>query len=163
MNNEVNLINFVDLTLDEKMLVLSWRNNPDIKKWMYTTEDISIENHLSFIRSLSSKKDKLYFLIKKDNEYLGVIDFIDIELEKSAEMGIYINPELKGFGTIFMQVIVDYAFNVLKIETLFSEVFETNTRAFILYKKFGFSQNRVKTINGRTVKCMELKNENWNI
>jgi len=80
MDVSINLINFTDLTLDEKKMVLSWRNHPDIKQWMYNTNGITIENHLSFIETLKNSKDKQYFIVKKDNEYIGVIDFTNINM-----------------------------------------------------------------------------------
>jgi len=36
-------INFTALNEDEAKLVLSWRNNPDIKKWMLANEN-TIDN-----------------------------------------------------------------------------------------------------------------------
>ena len=67
---EIKLINFIDLIYDEKKMVLEWRNNQNIKKWMYTQDDINLESHLNFIDSLKNSKDKLYFLVKKDNIYI---------------------------------------------------------------------------------------------
>ena len=48
---EIKLINFTDLSNDEKKIILEWRNNPNIKKWMYTQSDITLESHLNFIDS----------------------------------------------------------------------------------------------------------------
>ena len=42
------------------MMILEWRNKID-KKWMHTQNDISLEEHLDFIDSLKTIKDKLYF------------------------------------------------------------------------------------------------------
>ena len=44
-----------------KMMILEWRNKIDIQKWMHTQNDISLEEHLDFIDSLKTIKDKLYF------------------------------------------------------------------------------------------------------
>ena len=147
MLNNVSLVNFTDLNKQEKVMVLTWRNNENVKKWMYTTEDILIDEHLSFIDKLKKQKNKLYFLVKKENENLGVIDFININNNISAEMGIYINPDLKNLGKLFMQIIIDYAFLTLKVRTIFSEVFEDNIKALGLYKKFGFKDFEKKIIN----------------
>ena len=73
--NNIKLINFIDLSQDEKKMILEWRNRLDIQKWMYTQNDISLEDHLDFIDSLKTIKDKLYFLVKKDDIYIGVINF----------------------------------------------------------------------------------------
>ena len=157
--NNITLINFVDLTIEEKKMVLSWRNHPDIKRWMYTDSDISLENHLNFIDSLKDRKDKLYFLVKKDDEYIGVINFTDIKVE-SLEMGIYSRPSAKGLGSILLKTIIEYAFDTLKIKRIFAEVFSENSRAYNLYKKYGFNEIGKNNINNKEVIRLELKNEN---
>ena len=61
----IQLLNFIDLELKEKEMILEWRNHPDIRKWMYNQDEIKFEEHLNFIDSLKLRKDKLYFLVKK--------------------------------------------------------------------------------------------------
>ena len=157
--NNITLINFVDLTIEEKKMVLSWRNHPDIKRWMYTDSDISLENHLNFIDSLKDRKDKLYFLVKKDDEYIGVINFTDIKAE-SLEMGIYSRPSAKGLGSILLETIIEYAFDTLKVKRIFAELFSENSKAYNLYKKYGFNEIGKNNINNKEVIRLELKNEN---
>jgi len=157
---EVNLVNFIDLSLDEKKMVLKWRNHPSIQKWMFTQEPISLEDHLNYIDSLESREDRTYFLVKKGYKNIGVIDFTNINLkEKIAELGIYTNPDLKGVGILLMTSIIDYAFNTLKVNTLISEVFEDNEPALRLYKKCGFREISIKNNNNKNVVYMELENE----
>ena len=157
--NNIELINFTELNLSEVKMVLKWRNNPDVRKWMYNQDEILLENHLAFIKSLKSKKDKLYFLVKKNNEYIGVIDFNNIK-DQSLIMGIYTNPSIKGFGKILLANIINYSFDVLKVKKIFSEVFSENTKAYELYKKYNFIKTDIKIVNNKEVICMELKNEN---
>ena len=153
----IELINFIELNYDEKLMVLEWRNHPSIKKWMFTKEPISLENHLNYIDSLSSRDDRVYFLVKNNEEAVGVIDLTDIDmLNKKAEIGLYVKPNLKGMGKLLMQRIITYAFNTLELSSLISEVFEENNSAIKLYKKFNF-----KEIDKRdNIIVMELKNEN---
>ena len=157
---EVKLINFIDLSLDEKKMVLEWRNHPNIQKWMFTQEAIILEDHLNYIDSLSSREDRAYFLVKRDSENIGVIDFTNIDQNtKRAELGIYANPTIKGVGSFLMTSIIDYAFNTLCINTLISEVFEENRQALKLYKRYGFKETSTKETNNKNVLHMELKNE----
>lgn len=153
------LLNFINLSIDEKKMILKWRNNPNIKKYMYTKDDISLENHLKFIDSLKNSKDELYFIVKKDDEYIGVIDFVNIKLNESLIMGIYTNPNLKGNGKILLETIINFSFNIIKVKKIFAEVFFENEKAFSLYKTYGFKEYADKIINNKKVICMELKNE----
>ncbi|SFV60239.1 N-Acetyltransferase PseH involved in the biosynthesis of pseudaminic acid [hydrothermal vent metagenome] len=154
------LINFTKLTFDEKKMILEWRNNQSIKKWMYNRDEISLENHLSYIESLNSREDRVYFLVKDKKNYIGVVDLTDIQKGIKAELGIYINPMLKGYGTLLMSKIIDYSFNKLYLKVLQANVYEDNIKAINLYKKFNFRiVNSTKDING-VLQNMELINEN---
>jgi len=160
MNENINLVNFINLTLDEKKMIISWRNHPSIKQWMYHDNDIMLENHLAFIESLKKSTDKLYFVVKQDSEYIGVIDFTELN-NPEIYFGLYANPTVKiaGVGRILEKICIDYAFNILKINTLKLEVFTDNIQVRNLHKKFNFKETGTKTINNKKVICMELKNE----
>ena len=155
---DIKLINFIDLSQEEKMMILEWRNRLDIQKWMYTQNDISLEEHLDFIDSLRVITDKLYFLVKKDNINIGVIYFTQIKSNESLVMGIYANPNLKGYGKILLETIIYFSFEILKVEKIFSEVYFENERAFSLYKIYGFKEYSYKIVNDKKVICMELNN-----
>jgi UDP-4-amino-4,6-dideoxy-N-acetyl-beta-L-altrosamine N-acetyltransferase len=157
-NKEIKLINFTKLNIEDKKIVLAWRNNPEVKRWMYNNKDISLENHLKFIDSLKNSDDKRYFIIKQNHKYIGVIDFTNIT-KISAEFGLYSNVKLKGVGKLLLSTLCDYGFEKLGVQKLIAKVFETNQRAINLYTKFNFKVVDEKTINDKKVICMELKNE----
>lgn len=160
MLNNIELIDFINMTLEEKKMVLSWRNHPSIKKWMYNSNDISLENHLAFIKTLKNSVDKLYFLVKQENIYIGVIDFTNIDNgSKSSEFGLYANIYLKGKGKVLLNTICEYAFNSLNIKKLIAEAFIENKKAISLYKRFDFKEITKKIVNNREVIYMELENE----
>ena len=109
---DIKLINFIDLSQEEKMMILEWRNKIDIQKWMHTQNDISLEEHLDFIDSLKTIKDKLYFLVKKEDENIGVVYFTNLT-KKEVYFGLYANPTIKilGVGRILEKLSIDFAFN----------------------------------------------------
>ena len=155
----IKLLNFIDLKLEEKEMILKWRNHPDIRRWMYNQDEIKFEEHLSFIDSLKSRKDKLYFLVKKEDDFIGVIDFTQLVNKESVHMGIYSNPNINGNGKILLNKIIDYSFNNLKVKRVFSEVFAENDKAYNLYKKFNFKAISEKIVNNKKVICMELNKD----
>ncbi len=155
----VLLENFTNLTLDEKKMVLNWRNTTKIKKWMFSQDDITLDEHLNYIKLLETKTDRLYFLVKKASQNIGVIDFTNI-LSDSCEFGVYANPKLKGMGKYLMSEIITYAFNTLNVKVLKAEVFEQNSKAVALYSKYNFKKVNEKIENNHKLICMELVNEN---
>lgn len=134
----IQLLNFTTLSLTQKELVLSWRNHPNIRKWMINNNEISLEDHLHFIDLLSSITHKCYFLVQQESAYLGVIDLTDIT-NNSAELGIYANPDMRGVGHILMNALIDHA-STLGLSKLIAKVLVNNVRASRLYHKFGFTQ-----------------------
>jgi len=69
----VELINFINLEYDEKVMILNWRNHPKVKSVMHNNLDISLDDHLNFIKSLKKRVDKKYFLVKKNSLNIGVL------------------------------------------------------------------------------------------
>ena len=94
----LELINFTDLTDEQILMILRWRNDEQVAKYM-KNKSLSEQEHRKFIANLKNDETKRYFLVKEDNDYIGVIDFVDIEAD-SCEFGIYANPGLKGKGKI---------------------------------------------------------------
>ncbi|EAI3823280.1 UDP-4-amino-4,6-dideoxy-N-acetyl-beta-L-altrosamine N-acetyltransferase [Campylobacter coli] len=132
----IYLKDFTDLDKKEILLVWQWRNDEKISQFM-KTKYIDFQEHLNFIITLKKDQTKKYFLVFKDDEAIGVIDFINIT-QDSCEFGLYAKPNLKGVGQILMQEIKKYAFEVLKIKELKACVFKQNKRALDLYLKSGF-------------------------
>ena len=129
----LELINFTDLTDEQILMILRWRNDERVAKFM-KNKSVSEQEHRNFISNLKNDETKRYFLVKDSKDYIGVIDFVDIAAD-SCEFGIYANPELKG--KILMQTIVEYAAKTLKVGELKSCVYNENEKAIALYRKFG--------------------------
>lgn len=152
---DIKLINFTNLSVNEKIMILEWRNCPNIRQWMYNQNSISIEEHERFIENLKIINNKLYMLVKLNGKYIGVIDFTNITNE-SSHIGIYSNPNLKGNGTLLLNEIIKYGFTILNTQTLIAEVFKSNTKAYNLYKKHNFKEIGLKIICEKDVICMQL-------
>ncbi len=166
MEGGVELIDFVDMGFEEIEMVLEMRNNNEIKRWMYNKDDIELDSHLQFINTLLFDTIKQYFLVRKDEQYLGVVDFTNIDNKtKECDFGLYANPFIKtaGIGRILEEICIKYVFDVLKLKKLKLEVFSENEKALKLYKKYNFKEVDSKMINNKRVVCMELKNENRKI
>jgi len=148
-----------ELTQTEQLMVLEWRNHPNVREWMYNSEIISIESHFNFIESLKNDLYNKYFLVQKENQNIGVIYYNKIDmLDKSLYLGLYAHPleRQKGDGQHLLQTAIGYAFDTLKIERIKLEVLSHNTAAVHLYKKFNFKVIEEK----HDILHMELQHEN---
>jgi UDP-4-amino-4,6-dideoxy-N-acetyl-beta-L-altrosamine N-acetyltransferase len=155
---EVELHNYVNLTLDEKALVLDMRNHPEVKKWMHNQDEILQKTHFEFIQNLKNNATRKYFLVKQRHKTIGSINFSKIESRKtSVEFGIYTNPfeSLQGAGRILETIATYYAFKRLGVSKLKLEVYSNNERAINFYNKCGFVLAKTKKVNGKGLLYME--------
>ena len=157
--HSITLHDFTDISDKKKLMVLNWRNNLNIRHWMYHFDTISTDEHLSFIESLKTDQTKQYYLVLQDNNPIGVIYFTNMQ-DRCAEFGLYANPHLRGNGKTLMKTICQYAFTNLKLNKLYAEVFKDNRKAIDLYHYFGLQTIDSKQLNNKNIICMELKNEN---
>ena len=138
-STNITLKDFTRLTLDEQQEVLSWRNHELVRKQMFTSELISLADHLNFIKSLSETKQ--YYKVEWKDKPIGVIDFYAINAE-SAFYGMYLNPELIGngaWGVLLEYIAIDFAFKNLSIDTLKCESLATNHDVLKIHAFFGLS------------------------
>ena len=140
-------------------MVLNWRNSDEIKKWMYSQDVISTKTHLDFIDELQFSKERQYLLVKKESNYVGIVNFTSINFDKKQSyFGLYAIPfdKMKGVGQVLEEVCIKYVFDLLRLNKLKLEVFSDNLRAINLYEKYNFKEVGVKSINDKKVICMEL-------
>lgn len=156
--NELNIINFIHLSYEEKKMVLNWRNHSNIRRWMYSDDIISEEEHIKFIDKLATDDARFYWIVKKRNECLGTVSFNKIDFKnKYAYLGIYSNPysTFKNKGSMLIKCIKTLAFEIVELHTLKLEVLDSNQKAINFYKKEKFIEE------GKLKECI-LKNNEWN-
>ena len=160
MHTDTVLKNFIELSETEQLLVLEWRNNINVRKWMHNFDIIHVEEHLKFIDFLKKSNDRQYFLVINNGKEIGVIYLTNINQDiKSSEFGLYANPTLKGFGDRLMLMIKDYVFNKMKFNKLIAEVYFNNKKAIELYKRHNFMEVKRVLSNKKEVVYMELIHE----
>lgn len=140
---DFTVINFVNFTDKEKEMVRNWRNNEKVRKWMYSDQTITHEEHSRFMDRLESD-DKNFYWITKDNKgnYIGVIYLNRVDFRnKNAFIGIYSDPDnrMLGAGNILIDCIKKLAFDKAKLHTIKLEVIDNNEQAIRFYSKHGFN------------------------
>jgi UDP-4-amino-4,6-dideoxy-N-acetyl-beta-L-altrosamine N-acetyltransferase len=132
--------NFTDLNIDEKKIVLEWRNHESIRKWMYNTDTIALENHLQFIAKLKADKTRLYFLVKRNEIPIGVFSLIDI-IHNSGDWGYYIAPlHQRNYGVEFYYYSLLFIYSVIKLSKVIGYALVDNKSANRFSDLFGFSK-----------------------
>lgn len=148
--NDYKYKDFTSLTLEEKKMVLEWRNTENIRKWMYNKDEIDLESHLKFIDGLNNREDKYYWLVKNSqDESIGVVNVTDIDrVADRAELGLYMKPDSTLMGYFFVRECYYFYFNVLEFKNLYCSVDCNNRSAMLLDQFFGCSFSERKIIEG---------------
>lgn len=144
---DVILKNFINLTENEMIMILEWRNHVSVRKEMYQDHIISIEEHSKFIEKLKYDNKNYYWILKsKNGECMGTISLNRVDFRnKNAYFGIYSNPFMKGAGSLLIECLKKLAFDIANLHTLKLEVIDSNERAINFYKKSGFiEEGRLK-------------------
>lgn len=154
------IINFININSSEKMEILKWRNNENTRKWMLNKNIITFEEHDNYIESLKNKKDKLCFLVKERNEYIGVIEFNKIDfLNKCAFFGINknFNSEIKNIGKKLELLSTYLAKELMKLNKLELFVLKNNHKAIALYEEVKYKVIKKDFIDNEEILYMEKK------
>lgn len=124
--------------------IVSWRNKDIVRNHFIYREPFTREGHLNWIRTQIDTGHVVQFIIceKAGNRDVGSVYLRDIDREKKcAEYGVFIGEEDalgKGYGTQAAELILNYAFDSLKLKSVFLRVFADNIRARRSYEKARF-------------------------
>lgn len=121
-------------------LMHAWRNEPAVRTNMYTQHVISLEEHLVWWERTSKKTDQRYFMYEIDRIPAGIAAFTDIDLKnENSAWAFYASPTApRGTGSRMEFLMLDRAFDELKVKKLYCEVLAFNTQVVKLHQKFGF-------------------------
>lgn len=131
--------------IEEKDLeiIRGMRNDPST--WMNLT-DITLIDKWSqknwFDTIAKQKLNKRYFSVCTDkNHFVGLVRMDEFDwVNHSVRIGTDVLPRLrgKGYGTLIMEMLVQYSFRYYNMHRLWLLVLETNKRAQHIYRKVGF-------------------------
>lgn len=135
-------------------LVLSWRNHPDIRKYMYTQDYISFEEHLRWFKDVSVDLCYHLLILEIDSVPRGFVNF-RCDGAGAATWGFYLAPgSPRGLGRLLGEATTGYAFKVLGLERIWGEVLFDNLASQNFHLHQGFMLENmlsVKTADGQTV------------
>lgn len=109
------------------------RNNPECKRWFRQDHDITPEEQAQWFATTTMKS----FVIDDKKGVVSLSHFDD--KAKKCEFSIMVTPENrgKGYARKALRELLEYAFNELDMNMVYSHVFEDNP-AMSLYTGLGF-------------------------
>ena len=129
--------NFVNLTENEKLIILNWRNSDRVRLKMITQEPILQKQHFQWISSLKGRKDAFYFMVYLDDLPIGVVNIYHLDpRDKSAMWGYYMGDEGIIYAALVEKELLEFFFNKLNFEIIYSIVLKNNESVYKNHKKY---------------------------
>lgn len=143
-------INLRPIRLSDAKDFVKWLKDPEVNKFT-TRRRVSLKEEIKWLKDLPKKKNeqRVFAIETKKCEYIGSASFADLDLkmDKDVQFTILIGDKKywnKGLGTEATELMLDYAFRILKLHRVYLYVYSYNSRAIKIYKKLGFKKEGVR-------------------
>lgn len=167
MNEEKKII-VRSIREEDLSLILKWRTDPEITKYMITDPELNMDIQKEWFRKIKEDRCISYWMIEVDNQPAGVINLIKIH--NSGKWGYYMGEKhLRSFSAaISLECsLYDYVFDTLGLEKICNEVLSINRGVIKLHEYCGNTVTEV--VKGGVVKhgesydlvMMELSRDVW--
>ena len=165
------MISLRDLVPSDKDMIRSWRNMPEVGKYMYTDHVITAEEHDAWFRRVSNDPSCKYWILVCDSEDVGLVNLyaIDRRNQRCYWAFYIISPNVrgKGVGSFAEYFVFRHVFDELKLNKLCCEVLAFNQPVVEMHKSFGFVQEGLfrkhvlKGSEAHDVVCLGMLREEW--
>ncbi|OBY92287.1 UDP-4-amino-4,6-dideoxy-N-acetyl-beta-L-altrosamine N-acetyltransferase [Pseudomonas sp. AU11447] len=132
------------LTEADLPLLLSWRNDPTISRYMFNKKPISLEEHRQWYLRVAHNEAYTLLIFEQDGVALGHMNFTQNTDTAIAEWGFYISPDAaRGAGSTMGACALELAFEELHFHKVSAQVLNYNERSLHMHHKLGFKQEDV--------------------
>lgn len=124
-----------------RALVLRWRNEETVRRFMYDDSPVTADGHERFCAGLATDPRNLYWLVRAGEAPAGVFYLNRLDLRHGhGWLGVYKSPDPDAPvpGRDLLRAGFALAFGRLGLRTLKLEVFAANGRAVRFYEANGF-------------------------
>jgi len=132
------------MTYDDLEMVLAWRNHPEVRRYMYTQHEISLEEHTQWFEQTTYDDGKHLLIFEYQDISCGFVSFSEVENSDITEWGFYTSPEApKGTGRLLGELALFYAFAKAGFHKVHGKVIDSNKRSANFHLNQGFNEEGV--------------------
>lgn len=132
-----------EMTETNLSMVLFWRNQDFVREMMYSSDIISMEQHLEWFKTLQKQKTSIAQVFYFDEKPYGVVYIHQIDYSNgTCKWSFYIGDKEAppGFGIVLGYLAICYIFDYLHLRKICAEVLGFNDKSYHFHKKLGFEQ-----------------------
>jgi UDP-4-amino-4,6-dideoxy-N-acetyl-beta-L-altrosamine N-acetyltransferase len=163
-----NLVMVRLMTESDTQQVLLWRNHPEIRRYMFSQNEISVEEHACWFKTLSKQLGRHLLIFEISGRPLGFINLNQLKNSLTAEWGFYLDPDAPlGTGRIFGKAVLSYAFETIGLHKICCQVLGFNERSIRFHLNLGFQREgvlRQQHFDGQAyheVVCLGILSQEW--
>ena len=124
--------------------VLAWRNHPEVRRYMYTQHEITLEEHSRWFERATQDRSRHLLIFENDAVPLGFINIHQIATGGIADWGFYAAPDApKGTGRQLGQAALRYAFTEAGLHKLCGQALAYNDKSIQFHLSLGFTQEGI--------------------
>jgi len=133
------------MSVDDAEKYTRWLNDLETTLNLQTAPRlISLEAEREFIKKLQQKGHNFAIVHQESDELLGNCGLLETDLvQRTAELGIFIGEKKYrglGYGTEAIGLLLDFAFNLLNLHSVYLRVRSFNQAGYRCYQKVGFKE-----------------------
>jgi UDP-4-amino-4,6-dideoxy-N-acetyl-beta-L-altrosamine N-acetyltransferase len=133
-----------EMTEKDLARVLQWRNHIDVRRFMFSQEEITAEEHRNWFKEVSQDSRRHLLIFEINGVPSGSVNFSLHDNNLVADWGFYLAPDAaKGSGRQLGLVSLDYAIYTLGLHKLCGEILGFNERSIKYHFELGFKQEGV--------------------
>ena len=156
------------MNLEDLLIVLSWRNHPEIRRYMFTQHSITADEHREWFLTRRNDATRRLMIVEDSESSIGFAQFNNVVEGGSTDWGFYAKPNApRGVGRSFGATLLKFAFQELKVHKVCGQAIDCNTKSIEFHKRLGFSREGELRdhvlINGRyhSVFCFGILENEW--
>ena len=124
--------------------VLAWRNDPEVRRFMYTSHEITPEEHRRWFERVNSQPGVNLLIYEAAGTPQGFMNIHMTQCPRVADWGFYLAPEApRGSGMALGEAALDYAFTQLNFHKVCGQALGFNERSIRFHEKLGFRREGV--------------------
>lgn len=154
---------------DDLQMVLGWRNHPDVRKFMYTSHEISVDEHSAWFSQASLDTKRHLLVYEHKNQPAGFVNLHQVADGGIADWGFYLAPDTKpGVGKKMGLSALDYGFATAGFHKICGQAIAFNDRSSNFHLKLNFCKEGILReqhfdgSNYHDIICFGLLKDEWN-
>jgi UDP-4-amino-4,6-dideoxy-N-acetyl-beta-L-altrosamine N-acetyltransferase len=144
VNAALSLVILSPMTSADLESVLKLRNHPQIRRYMLTQHEISIEEHTSWFNLASQNPGIALLVLKINDETCGFVQFKETSYRGVVDWGFYASADApKGTGRKLGLAAINHAFKNENLHKICGQALHWNQASIEFHKSLGFVQEGV--------------------